>query len=76
MMFTEQPLKLFVDLKIEPVAIHKAALIPIHLKAAIKADLDRDVRLGVLGKVDFNSPARWLSRMIVTLKNYGTLGES
>ena len=33
MMFTEQPLQLFVDPTIKPVAIRKAAVIPIHLKA-------------------------------------------
>ena len=71
-MFTEQPLQLFVDPTIKPVAIHKAAVILIHLKAAVKADLDRDVRLGILEKVDLNSPVKWLSRMIVTLKKDGT----
>ena len=72
MMFTEQPLELFVDPNIKPVAIHKAAVIPVHLKAAVKADLDRDVRLGILEKVDVNSPVRWLSRMIVALKKDGS----
>ena len=33
----------------------------------------RDVRLGILEKVDINSPVRWLSRMIVTLKKDGSL---
>ena len=72
MMFTEQPLELFVDPNIKPVAIHKAAVIPVHLKAAVKADLDRDVRFGILEKVDVNSPVRWLSRMIVALKKDGS----
>ena len=71
-MCTEQPLELFVDPNIKPVAIHKAAVIPIHLKAAVKADLDRDVRLGILEKVNVKSPVKWLSRMIVTLKTDGT----
>ena len=51
-MFTDRPLELFVDPYTKPVAIHKAAVIPIHLKAAVKADLDRDVRLGILEKVN------------------------
>ena len=71
-MFTEQPLQLFVDPIIKPVAIHKTAVIPIHLKVQVKADLDRDVRLGIFEKVDLNSPVQWLSRMIVTLKKDGT----
>ena len=42
----------------KPVAIHKAAIIPIHLKARVKADLDRDVWLGILEKVNINSPVK------------------
>ena len=52
-------------------AINKAAIIPIHLKARVKVDLDRDVRLGILEKVDINSPVRWLSRMLVIMKKCG-----
>ena len=40
MMFVDQPLRLFVDPTVKPVAINKAAIIPIHLKARVKADLD------------------------------------
>ena len=42
-MSTEQPLKLFVDPKVKPVSIHKAAVLKIHLKEAVKANLDIDV---------------------------------
>ena len=45
MVYTDKPLELVVDPSVKPVAIHKAAIIPIHLKARVKADLDRDVRL-------------------------------
>ena len=68
MMNSAKPLKLFVDPAVKPVAIHKAAIIPIHLKARVKADLDRDVRLGILEKVDINLPVKWLSHMLVTMK--------
>ena len=37
----------------------------------MKADLDRDVQLCILEKGDINSPVKWLSRMIVTLKKDG-----
>ena len=67
-MYTDKPLELFVDPRVRPVAINKAAVIPIHLKARVKADLDRDVRLGILEKDDVNSPVKWLSCMIITLK--------
>ena len=39
-MANEEPLRLFVDPKVKPVAIHKAVVIPVHLKEAVKADLD------------------------------------
>jgi hypothetical protein len=68
MMNTDSPLRLIVYPAVKPFAIHKAAIIPIHLKARVKADLDRDVRLGILEKVDINSPVRWLSRMLITMK--------
>ena len=55
MMFTNQPLELFRDLNIKPVATQKAPVIHIHLKAAVKADFDKDVRLGILEKVDIHS---------------------
>ena len=58
MMNCDKPLQLFVDPTVKPVDIHKAAIIPIHLKARVKADLDRDVRLGILEKVDINSPVK------------------
>ena len=64
MMYSDKPLQLFVDPSVKPVAIHKAAIIPIHLKARVKADLDRDVGLGILEKVDVNSPVKWLSCML------------
>ena len=72
MMYSDKPLQLFVDPNVKPVAIHKAAIIPIHLKARVKADLDRDVRLGILEKVNVNSPVKWLSRMLVTMKKGGS----
>ena len=57
-MVNEEPLWLLVDQNVKPVAIHKAAVIPVDLKEAVKADLDRDVRLGILIKVDVNSPVK------------------
>ena len=63
---------MFVNPDEKAVAIHKAAIIPIHLKAKVKADLDRDVRLGILEKVNINSPVKWLSCMLVTMKKDGS----
>ena len=62
------PLRLFVDPEAKPVAAHKPAQVPLHWKNAVKGGLDRDVRLGVLEKVDVNVPVEWCSRMVVTPK--------
>ena len=72
MMKSSEPLNLFVDPEVRPVAIHKAAKIPIHLKAKVRADLDRNVRLGILEKVNVNLPVKWLSRILVTMKKDGS----
>ena len=72
MMFTYRSLELFVDPNNQPLAIHKAAVNPVHLKAAVKADLDRDARLGILEEDDINSPVKWLLRIFVPLKKDGS----
>ena len=76
MMKSAEPLNLFVDPDVKPVAIHKAAIIPIHLKAKVKADLDRDVRLGILEKVNINSPVKWLSRSPRRIIDYKNLNNA
>ena len=43
-MKSAEPLNLFVDPDVKPVAIHKAAIIPIYLKAKVKADLEDDMK--------------------------------
>ncbi len=50
------PLKLHVDPNATPVAIHKPALVPLHWQDKVHADLERDVRIGVLEKVNPNTP--------------------
>ena len=45
--------------------------VPMHWQAAVKAGLDRDVRLGVLEKVPVNDPVTWTSRMVITPKPDG-----
>ena len=72
MMKSAEPINLFVDTDVKPVAIHKAVIIPIHLEAKVKADLDRDVWLRILEKVNVNLPVKWLSRMMVTMKKDGS----
>ena len=63
-----EPLQLHVDPSAKPVAIHKPALVPLHWQDKVYADLERDVRIGVLERVSPNTPTTWCSRMVVTAK--------
>lgn len=67
-----EPLQLHVDPNATPVAVHKPALVPIHWQEKVYADLERDVRIGVLEQVSQNTPTTWCSRMVVTSKADGT----
>ena len=68
---TGTPLKLHVDPQATPVACHKVVPIPLHWRERVKADLDRDVRIGVLERVPDNTPVTWQFRMVVTRKANG-----
>ena len=66
------PLKLHMNPDAKPTAVHRPAMIPIHWQEKVYSDLERDVRLGVLEKVNPNTPVTWCSRMVVTSKADGT----
>ena len=65
---TGAPLQLHVDEDARPVACHKVIPVPLQWREKVKADLKKDVRLGVLKKVPENTPVTWLSLMVVTAK--------
>ena len=65
------PLKLYIDEQAKPVAFHKVNPVPIHWQSKVKADLDRDVALGVLEKIGDNTPVAWQSKMVITAKANG-----
>ena len=67
-----EPLRLFTDEKIKPNAVHTPSPIPVHFREEVKAQLDRDIRLGVLEKVPLNTPVTWCSRLVVATKADGT----
>ena len=52
-------------------AVYTPSTVPLHWEDKIKRDLDRDIDMGVLEKVDVNEPVTWCSRMVVTRKHNG-----
>ena len=66
------PLKFHVDSKATPVACHKPAAVLLHWQEAVRETLERDVRLEVLERVPYNTPVKWMSRMVCTPKHDGS----
>ena len=65
------PLELAIKPGASPHAVYTPSTVPIHWEDKIKRDLDRDIDMGVLEKVDVNEPVTWCSRMVVTRKHNG-----
>ena len=65
------PLHLMVDPEAKPTAHHTPIPVPIHWQDEVKADLDRDVRLGILEPVPVGTPVTWCSKMVVAAKKSG-----
>ena len=65
------PLKILVKEGATPYAIHKPATIPVHWMEQVRADLERDIALGVLERVPQNTPSTWCARMHVVGKKTG-----
>ena len=66
------PIKLHIDPKAQPVAIHKARPVPIHWRDQVLAELERDVRIGVLECVPIVEPTNWCSPMVICPKANGS----
>ena len=54
-----------------PWAVHSPIPVPHHWKSRVKAELDRDVRLGVIEPVPAGTATTWCSRMVVAPKHDG-----
>ena len=65
------PLEIHLKKEVRPKAVFTPAAVPIHWTAKVKADLDRDVALGVLELVEPNEPITWCHRMVVCRKHNG-----
>ena len=65
------PMKLMVEKDATPVAHHTPVPVPIHWQEQVKADIERDVSLGVLEPVPIGEPVTWCHRMVVCAKKNG-----
>ena len=65
------PLRLMVNKEATPSVCHKAIPVPLHWMEKVKADIDRDVQLGVIEPVPIGDPVTWCHRMVVTAKKNG-----
>ena len=65
------PLKIIVKEGSTPYAIHKPATVPVHWMEQVRADLERDITLGVLERVPQNISTTWCLRMHVVGKKTG-----
>ena len=59
------PLRLMIDPTATPSVHHSPIPVPLHWQDAVKADLDRDVRLGVLEQVPIGNPVTWCHQMVI-----------
>ena len=65
------PMRLTVDPDAQPTAHHTPIPVPIHWLDDVKADLDQDVRLGVIEPVPIGTPVTWCHRMVIIAKKSG-----
>ena len=67
-----KPLQIHFKPDAQPRAFHCPIPVPHHWKKQVKADLDRDVRLGIIEPVPPGTPTIWCSKMVVVAKKDGT----
>jgi hypothetical protein len=68
---TGPPMKITFKKDYTPHAVHKPIQVAHHWKYKVKADLDCDVRLGIIEPVPPGTPTVWCARMVVTPKKNG-----
>ena len=66
------PMRLMINPNATPTAYHSPIPVPLHWQDAVKAGLDRDVRLGVIEPVPIGEPVTWCHRMVICAKQNGT----
>ena len=56
---TGPPLKIFIKKGAAPQAVHKVIPVPIYMRDEVREELERDCALGILERVEVNTPAEW-----------------
>ena len=64
------PLEFALRPNVVPKAVYTPSVVPRHREDKIRRNLDRDIAMGVLEKVDVNGPVTWCSRTVVTRKQW------
>ena len=67
---TGPPLEIHLDPDATPRYVSTPSTVPLHWQEKVKADIDRDVRMGVIEPV--TQPSQWCHRMVVVRKHDGT----
>ena len=62
------PMKLLMSTDATPVAPHSPMPVPMHWQEQVKADIERDVSLGVLEPVPDGEPVTWSHLMVICTK--------
>lgn len=71
-MMSGPPIQIHMDPNAQPTAVHTPAPIPIHWREKVKEQLDADVALGVIEKIEPNTPTTWCHRAIWVRKPDGS----
>jgi len=71
-MMTCDPIRIHINPEARPVAAMTASTVPLHLREAVKAQLEEDVALGTIEKVPIGTKTVWQARMHVVPKPDGT----
>ena len=66
-----KPMKIHTKPDTKPYCCKKPTMIPIHFRDQIRADIEADVKKGVLERVPDGRPDTWCSRMVVQPKKNG-----
>ena len=62
------PIRIHVKEDAKPIACKTASTVPLHLREAVKAQLEEDVALGTIEKVPIGVQTTWQARMHVVTK--------